>query len=113
MATAVAVITRPATPEQASLWSDAWRRLRRNRMALISAVYLLFIVAVALVALVHTPYSYREVGVASRPLNDIQRRHQPRGGTGQPMTITFDYAAGAELFDYGSVAELFSGSMKS
>jgi ABC-type dipeptide/oligopeptide/nickel transport system permease subunit len=51
-------------PEQASLWSDAWRRLRRNRLALISAIYLVLLVAVALVALVHTPYSYREVGVA-------------------------------------------------
>ncbi|MHB8613742.1 MAG: ABC transporter permease, partial [Candidatus Dormibacteraceae bacterium] len=39
-ATAAAVVTRPIAPEQASLWSDAWRRLRRNRMALISAIYL-------------------------------------------------------------------------
>ncbi|HXN77225.1 MAG TPA: ABC transporter permease [Candidatus Dormibacteraeota bacterium] len=62
--TAAAVISRPATPEQASLWSDAWRRLRRNRMALISAAYLVLLVGVALFALVHTPYSYREVGVA-------------------------------------------------
>jgi oligopeptide transport system permease protein len=46
------------------LWSDAWRRLRRNRLALISAVYLVLLVGVALFALVHTPYSYRDVGVA-------------------------------------------------
>jgi ABC-type dipeptide/oligopeptide/nickel transport system permease subunit len=64
MATAAAVIARPIAPEQASLWSDAWRRLRRNRLALVSAVYLTLLVAVALFALVHTPYSYREVGVA-------------------------------------------------
>ena len=51
-------------PVQASLWSDAWRRLRRNRLALVSAVYLVLLVVVALVALVHTPYSYRDVGVA-------------------------------------------------
>jgi oligopeptide transport system permease protein len=51
-------------PVQASLWSDAWRRLRRNRLALISSVYLVLLVGVALFALVHTPYSYREVGVA-------------------------------------------------
>jgi oligopeptide transport system permease protein len=51
-------------PVQASLWSDAWRRLRRNRLALVSAVYLVLLVAVALVALVHTPFSYRDVGVA-------------------------------------------------
>jgi oligopeptide transport system permease protein len=63
-ATAAAVITRPTTLQQASLWSDAWRRLRRNRLALVSAIYLTLLVAVALFALVHTPYSYREVGVA-------------------------------------------------
>jgi ABC-type dipeptide/oligopeptide/nickel transport system permease subunit len=51
-------------PVQASLWSDAWRRLRRNRLALVSAIYLALLVGVALFALVHTPYSYREVGVA-------------------------------------------------
>jgi oligopeptide transport system permease protein len=51
-------------PVQASLWSDAWRRLRRNRLALVSAVYLVLLVGVALFALVHTPYSYRDVGVA-------------------------------------------------
>jgi oligopeptide transport system permease protein len=63
-ATAAAAVTGPTITEQASLWSDAWRRLRRNRMALISAVYLVALVVVALVALVHTPYSYRDVGVA-------------------------------------------------
>jgi oligopeptide transport system permease protein len=63
-ATAAAVISRPTTLQQASLWSDAWRRLRRNRLALVSAVYLTLLVGVALFALVHTPYSYREVGVA-------------------------------------------------
>jgi oligopeptide transport system permease protein len=62
-ATAAAVITRPIAPEQASLWSDAWRRLRRNRLALAATIYLVFLVVVALVALVKTPYSYFEVGV--------------------------------------------------
>ena len=63
--TATAVTTRPTTLQQASLWSDAWRRLRRNRMALISAIYLTLLVVVAIVAIFHTPYSYREVGVAT------------------------------------------------
>jgi oligopeptide transport system permease protein len=63
-ATAAAVLTRPTTLQQASLWSDAWRRLRRNRLALVSAIYLVVLVGVALFALVHTPYSYRGVGVA-------------------------------------------------
>jgi oligopeptide transport system permease protein len=62
-ATAAAVVSRPIAPEQASLWSDAWRRLRRNRLALIGVIYLSILVAVALVAVVHTPYRYSEVDV--------------------------------------------------
>ena len=63
-ATAAAVITRPVAPEQASLWTDAWRRLRRNRLALFASVYLLLVVAVALVAIVWTPYRMSAIGVA-------------------------------------------------
>jgi oligopeptide transport system permease protein len=49
---------------QASLWSDAWRRMRRNRLALVSAVYLLLLVLVGVVALFWTPYPYAHTGVA-------------------------------------------------
>ena len=51
-------------PEQASLWSDAWRRLRRNRLALVATIYLIFLVGVALVALVWTPYRMSAIGIA-------------------------------------------------
>ncbi|HEX7263088.1 MAG TPA: ABC transporter permease [Candidatus Dormibacteraeota bacterium] len=64
-ATAAAVVVgRPVAPEQASLWSDAWRRLRRNRLALAGAIYLTFLIIVALVALVYTPYPMAGVAVA-------------------------------------------------
>lgn len=64
MATATAaVVMTPIIPEQASLWSDAWRRLRRNRLALVATIFLAFLVAVALVSLVWTPYRMSEVGV--------------------------------------------------
>jgi len=62
-ATAAAVVTRPIAPEQATLWSDAWRRLRRNRLALAGVIYLIFVVIVALVSAVWTPYSTFRVGV--------------------------------------------------
>ena len=66
MATAAATIAvQPIAPAQASLWSDAWRRLRRNRLALVATVYLGLLVAVALVALVWTPYRMSEVGVTA------------------------------------------------
>jgi oligopeptide transport system permease protein len=50
--------------EQTSLWADAWRRLRRNRLALASAVFLVFLVMVAIVAQFWTPYSYFAEGLA-------------------------------------------------
>ena len=64
MATASAVLVRPIEPDQASLWSDAWRRLRRNRLALVASVYLTFLVGVALLALVWTPYRMSAIGLA-------------------------------------------------
>jgi oligopeptide transport system permease protein len=66
MATAqAAVVTAVIEPEQVSLWSDAWRRLRRNRFALVATIYLAFLVAVALISLVWTPYRMSEVGVTA------------------------------------------------
>ena len=63
--TAAAVVTRPIEPEQASLWSDAWRRLRRNRLALAGAVFLALVVGMALVAIFWTPYRMSEIGAAT------------------------------------------------
>src|ERR1700736_6229048 len=62
-ATAAAVVVRPIAPEQASLWSDAWRRLKRNRLALVATIYLGLLVAVALVSIFWTPYRMSAVGV--------------------------------------------------
>jgi oligopeptide transport system permease protein len=56
-------IAEPLAREQVSLWQDAWRRLRRNRLALVSAAYLSALVLVALVAIFYTPYPYAHEGV--------------------------------------------------
>ncbi len=40
-----------------SLWSDAWRRLRRNRMAMLGLAYLAVLVLVALVAPLIAPHN--------------------------------------------------------
>ena len=50
--------------EQTSLWADAWRRLRRNRLALAATVFLALLVLVAIVAQFWTPYSYYAEGIA-------------------------------------------------
>ena len=68
----MAVVTTPLTQEysggilareQVSLWRDGLRRLRRNKLALAAAFYLVFIIAVALVAFVWTPYDPKAQGV--------------------------------------------------
>jgi len=51
--------------EQSSLWADAWRRLRRNRLALVGSIYLLLVVLMALVAIVYTPSRMSAVGIAT------------------------------------------------
>ena len=41
--------------EQTSLWQDAWRRLKRNRLALLSTMFLLLLLAVAIISAFCTP----------------------------------------------------------
>src|SRR3989442_3421735 len=43
-------------PEQATLLSDAWRRLRRNRIALVGAVIIAVLFVTALISIVWTPF---------------------------------------------------------
>jgi oligopeptide transport system permease protein len=44
-------------PDRASLWGDAWRRIRRNRLALLGAVIIGVLVVTAVVSAFWTPYS--------------------------------------------------------
>ena len=48
--------------EQISLWRDGWRRLRRNRLALVAVVFLAILVVLALVSLFWTPYKPNLIG---------------------------------------------------
>jgi oligopeptide transport system permease protein len=57
------VLAEPLAREQVSLWQDAWRRLRRNRLAVVSAAYLIALSAVAIVGIFYTPYPYAHEGV--------------------------------------------------
>jgi oligopeptide transport system permease protein len=57
------LVTEPLEREQVGLWRDAWRRLRRNRLALVSAAYLVGLVLVAVIGIFYTPYPYAHQGV--------------------------------------------------
>lgn len=56
-------IAEPLVTRRIGLWSDAWRRLRRNRLAVIAATYLLLLVGVAVLSVFWTPYSTTHQGV--------------------------------------------------
>src|SRR5260370_22535150 len=43
-------------PEQATLLGDAWRRIRRNRLALVGGAIIVLLFITALVSIVWTPY---------------------------------------------------------
>src|SRR5256886_14685649 len=43
-------------PEQAPLLSDAWRRIRRNRLALVGGVIISILFITALISIVWTPF---------------------------------------------------------
>lgn len=52
------------TPEQVTLWQDAWRRVRRNKLALLGAGIIGVLVVMAVVSVFWTPYPIwkQEVG---------------------------------------------------
>ncbi len=42
-------------PEQVTLWQDAWRRVRRNKLALVGATIISILVLMAVVVLIGVP----------------------------------------------------------
>ena len=49
-------LTTYETPEQVTLLTDAWRRIRRNRLAIAGGVIIALLFLVAMISLVWTPY---------------------------------------------------------
>jgi len=81
--------------EQVSLWADAWRRLRRNRLALAAFLYLVLLAVVALVAIVYTPYPMAHQGVAV-PYSPPSASHL-LGGDAQGRDILSRLMIGAQI----------------
>jgi ABC-type dipeptide/oligopeptide/nickel transport system permease subunit len=64
MATSAALPLSPDSAQPvkyASFWRGAWRRFRRNRLAMFGLVYVIFILFVAIAAPVLTPYQYDKI----------------------------------------------------
>jgi oligopeptide transport system permease protein len=82
-------------PAPTGLWRDAWRRLRRNRLALVSVVYLAVLAAMAVVGLVHTPYAVAHQGVVT-PYDGPSPAH-PLGGDAAGRDILSRLMVGAQV----------------
>ncbi|MGA7732672.1 MAG: ABC transporter permease [Chloroflexia bacterium] len=65
-------------PKSRSLWVDAWRRLRRNKLAVFGVVVLLFMAMVAVFADVVAPYRYDQI--VRDPATNRTIKNQPPSG---------------------------------
>ena len=105
--------------EQASLWRDGLRRLRRNRLALIAAVYLILLGIVAIVALFWTPYPTAAIGVAqiySGPsgahllgADELGRDLLSRLMAGAQISLSVGLLSAAIVLGIGVIVELTAG----
>ncbi len=60
------------TRKPASLWGDAWKRLRRNKLALVGAFVVLFLIFIAIFGPYLTPYPYYAQNYADLAKNNYQ-----------------------------------------
>jgi oligopeptide transport system permease protein len=81
--------------EAVSLWQDTWRRMRRNRLALIASGVVLFIIAVSIVAQFWTPYPIWKQGVG--PTYQTPTLKHPLGLDQSGRDILSRLMGGAEI----------------
>ncbi|MBN1562693.1 MAG: ABC transporter permease [Anaerolineae bacterium] len=82
-------------------WQDAWRRLRRNRAAMIGLAIILINILVAFFAPMIAPYSYEEQNILARNsapewVTDIFPAMIPMGEDGGYVRVNNDYTLGAD-----------------
>jgi oligopeptide transport system permease protein len=81
--------------EAVSLWQDTWRRMRRNKLALGAAAFVLFIIVVAIVAQFWTPYPIWKQGVG--PTYQTPTLKHPLGLDQSGRDILSRLMGGAEI----------------
>lgn len=100
-------LSRVATRASRSLWSDAWRRLRRNKMAMAGLVYLVFLTFVAIFAPLIAPHN----PVQSDPLNAGSYRNAAWIASDNPKKDgTWDYPLGTDSIGRDVFSRLVFGT---
>ena len=81
--------------EAVSMWQDTWRRMRRNRFAVIAMALVLFVIAVAIVAQFWTPYPIWRQGLG--PTYQAPTLKHPLGLDQSGRDILSRLMGGAEI----------------
>jgi ABC-type dipeptide/oligopeptide/nickel transport system permease subunit len=105
--------------EQVSLWRDGLRRLRRNRLALTAAIYLMLLAVVCLISVFWTPYKPNAIGTcntyelpsAGHPLgcDDLGRDSLSRLMVGTQVSLAVGLATASIVLLVGVVVGLVAG----
>ncbi len=94
-------------PEQVSLWQDAWRRFRRNKLAMAGMVVFFLVVIVAIVSIFWTPYSLYTQGLGD--ITDNFSWHHPFGVDSAGRDVLSYIMKGSQVvIEVGVLAALFS-----
>lgn len=105
--------------EQISLWRDGLRRLRRNKLALVAALYLIFLALVCIVSIFWTPYKPNLIGACAtyalptpaHPLgcDDLGRDTLSRLMVGTQVSLAVGLATALIVLGVGVVVGLIAG----
>lgn len=112
----VSTVAQIKTPQKGQgLWSDAWRRLRRNKAAVVGAIILLLNVLMAIFAPVLAPKSYSdqvltENNSAPQWITQLFPSMIPKGDVGGYVTINNNYALGADNLGRDLLSRIIYGS---
>jgi oligopeptide transport system permease protein len=96
-------------------WVDAWRRLRRNRAAMIGLVIIMFNILVAVFASGIAPHSYEEQNIvamnaAPEWVTDVFPAMIPQGETGGYVRINNDYILGTDNLGRDLLSRIIYGA---
>jgi oligopeptide transport system permease protein len=98
-----------------SLWKDSWRRLRRNRFAVLGMIIILVMIVLALTADLIAPYSYSKQTLADNnaaPLwvTQLFPNMIPRGEPGGYVLVSDKYALGADSLGRDLLSRIIHGT---
>lgn len=109
------VVRLAAPPKGTSLWSESWRRLRRNRAAVVGAIIIFLNILVAIFAPVLAPKPYdlqvlTDNNSAPEWVTVLFPSMKPRGTEGGYVTINNSYPLGADNLGRDMLSRIIYGT---